>query len=234
MQLFYSPFLKNGDKQHSLDKDESRHIVNVLRKKAGDDILITNGQGWTFSGQIISADNKNCMVDITSSEYQQKHPYHLHMYVAPTKMNDRFEWFLEKATEIGIDEITPIFTENSERRKINKDRYRRVILSAVKQSLKAHLPILNEAVNFKDLISVLNDTYYIAHCGDSKKVNLKEVLKPRNSYNFLIGPEGDFSENEINLALEQNVNPISLGSSRLRTETAGIYICNALAFINEV
>jgi 16S rRNA (uracil1498-N3)-methyltransferase len=154
--------------------------------------------------------------------------------VAPTKMNDRYEWFLEKATEIGIHEITPIICDRSERKVINAERFDKIILSAMKQCNQLHLPILNPAVTFKEFVKQKNEgSQLIAHCEESDKKTLKSVLKPNENYTILIGPEGDFSEKEIALALENNYIPVSLGNTRLRTETAAIVACHSVVFINE-
>ncbi|MDX1471382.1 MAG: 16S rRNA (uracil(1498)-N(3))-methyltransferase [Flavobacteriaceae bacterium] len=232
MQLFYSPDIKKDDALHDFDKDESRHIINVLRKTKGDEIGVTNGKGLLFNARISNANAKRCTVEVMDITVQEKHPYYLHMFVAPTKMNDRLEWFLEKATEIGIDEITPIICENSERKILKLERLNRVLLSAMKQSLKAYLPKINEPILFKDLSPNLDEKFHLAYCGDIEKQPLSKILKPNTDYKFLIGPEGDFSENEIKTALEHNVQLITLGNSRLRTETAALYVCNALAFVN--
>lgn len=232
MQLFYSPDIKKDDALHDFDNDESRHIINVLRKTKGDEIGVTNGKGLLFNARISNANAKRCLVEVMDITVQEKHPYYLHMFVAPTKMNDRLEWFLEKATEIGIDEITPIICENSERKILKLERLNRVLLSAMKQSLKAYLPKINEPILFKDLSPNLDEKFHLAYCGDIEKQPLSKILKPNTDYKFLIGPEGDFSENEIKTALEHNVQLITLGNSRLRTETAALYVCNALAFVN--
>jgi 16S rRNA (uracil1498-N3)-methyltransferase len=164
-------------------------------------------------------------------EKQEPLPYHLHLGVAPTKLNDRYEWFLEKATEIGVTEITPIICDHSERKVINHERYNKIIQSAMKQSLKAYLPILNEAISFKNFLAKehFEEIKCIAHCEDYDKQLLKSVMK-NSSTLILIGPEGDFSINEIKKALTLQIKPISLGNSRLRTETAAIVACHSVYF----
>lgn len=237
MQLFYNPNISNSSKEVVFDKEESKHILKVLRMKEGDVFSITNGKGSFFSTEIIDANPKACLVKILSEEIQKPLPYQLHIAVAPTKLNDRYEWFLEKATEIGISEITPIICEHSERKTIKPERYEKILQSAMKQSLKAYLPILNEAVSFKDFINSKNDSdgiKCIAHCEENEKKSLKSVLLPNQKITILIGPEGDFSSEEINLAKKNGYIPISLGESRLRTETAAVVACHSVAFINEL
>jgi len=236
MQLFYNPNISKSSKDVTFDKEESRHIVKVLRMKEGDSFKITNGKGSFFSADIIGANPKACVVKIISEEVQQPLPYQLHLAVAPTKLNDRYEWFLEKATEIGISEITPIICDHSERKTIKPERYEKIIQSAMKQSLKAYLPILNEAISFKDFINSEKDSESlkcIAHCEESDKKSLKSILLPNNKITILIGPEGDFSMEEIELAKTNGFIPVTLGESRLRTETAAVVACHSVAFVNE-
>ena len=235
MQLFYNPTISEETQQFSFDKDESRHIIKVLRKNEGDSISITNGLGGVFSSKIISANDKKCVVQITGFEFIKKPwDYYLHIAIAPTKLNDRFEWFLEKATEIGIDEITPIICDHSERKVLKLDRMEKIIHSAAKQSLKFHYPKLNEAVDFKTFInSTFEGQLFIAHCEETDKKSLKSELKPQQNTTILIGPEGDFSTKEIALSVKANFRPVSLGESRLRTETAGVVAVHSVAFVNE-
>jgi len=236
MQLFYNPNISKLEKEVTFDKEESRHIVKVLRMKDGDTFKITNGKGSFFSAEMINANPKGCLVKILSEEMQQPLPYQLHLAVAPTKLNDRYEWFLEKATEISISEITPIICDHSERKTIKPDRYEKILQSAMKQSLKAYLPILNEAVSYKDFINSEKNSEglkCIAHCEETDKKSLKSVLKPNQKFTILIGPEGDFSSEEIELAKANGFIPVTLGESRLRTETAAVVACHSVAFVNE-
>lgn len=235
MQLFFNPTLTKDSKHLSFDKVESRHIIKVLRKKEGDILQITNGNGLLFVASIFDANEKHCSVNILSIiEKPKPHPYYLHIAIAPTKLNERFEWFLEKATEIGIDEITPILCEHSERKTIKVDRLEKIIIAASKQSLHFHHPKLNELLSFSDFMAQKTEGLkLIAHCEDQDKIQLKEVVKFAERITILIGPEGDFSLKEIKLALENTFKPVSLGNSRLRTETAGIVACHSVAFINE-
>ena len=234
MQLFYNPAINESSEFFSFDREESKHIIKVLRKKDTDILFVTNGLGYLFKTEITLASDTKCTVKIVSVEEAPTPKYHLHLAVAPTKMNDRYEWFLEKATEIGITEITPIICDHSERKIIKTDRFDKIIQSAMKQSNQLHLPKLNEPILFKDFIKIKNkDQLSIAHCEETNKKLLKEVLKPNENATFLIGPEGDFSEKEIQLALEHNYIPVSLGNTRLRTETAAIVACHSVAFVNE-
>lgn len=234
MQLFYNPNITNESKEFSFDKEESKHIIKVLRKKEGDILHVTNGLGSLFTTEIILASEKKCTVKINSTEKQEETGFYIHLAVAPTKMNERYEWFLEKATEIGIHEITPIICDHSERTVIKTERFDKIIQSAMKQSNQYFLPKLNEPVSFKNFISKNHEgNTYIAHCEESNKKLLKEVVQPNQKYTLLIGPEGDFSSKEINLALENNFTPVSLGNTRLRTETAAIVACHSFTYINE-
>lgn len=234
MQLFFNPNIDEKTESFSFDKEESRHIIKVLRKKDSDILLVTNGSGLLFETQITLASDNKCTVEVLSVKNAEKPKYRLHLAVAPTKMNDRFEWFLEKATEIGIQEITPIVCDRSERKVINRDRFEKIILSAMKQCNETFLPKLNDAISFKEFIKQQNEgLQLIAHCEETDKKSLKEVLKPNEDVTILIGPEGDFSEKEIALALENNYKPVTLGNTRLRTETAAVVACHSVVFFNE-
>ncbi|NDP27971.1 MAG: 16S rRNA (uracil(1498)-N(3))-methyltransferase [Flavobacterium sp.] len=234
MQLFYNPTIDKTTKIFSFDKEESKHIIKVLRKKDTDILFVTNGLGLLFETEITLASDNKCTVQILSIEKAESSKFHLHLAVAPTKMNDRYEWFLEKATEIGIHEITPIICDRSERKVVNRERFEKIILTAMKQSNVLFLPKLNEVMTFKEFIKHKNEgLQLIAHCEETDKKLLKSVLKPNENVTVLIGPEGDFSEKEIILALENNYVPVSLGNTRLRTETAAIVACHSVVFVNE-
>lgn len=234
MQLFYNPDINETTNEFSFTKEESHHIVKVLRKNMGDTLYITNGKGWLFTAEIILADIKTCLVKIIDKTLQPKKNYQLHLAVAPTKMNDRYEWFLEKATEIGIDTITPIICEHSERKIVKTDRFEKILQSAMKQSISCYLPKMNEPMLFKDFIKQdFAGDLFIAHCEETDKKSLKNELKPNTDTTILIGPEGDFSIKEINMALENKFIPVTLGNTRLRTETAAIVACHSVTFINE-
>ncbi len=233
MQLFYDPKLNADSKHVALIEEESRHLVKVLRKKEGDEMHLTNGKGWIFTGVLDSARDKRCTVTITDKKKVHRKMYNLHMAVAPTKNIARFEWFLEKATEIGVTTITPIICEYSERRKVNSERLRKIVLSAMKQSLRAYLPTLNDPIPFTEFINQeASGLLFIAHCREDDKMELKRRVAADKDIIILIGPEGDFSETEIALAENNGYLPVSLGEARLRTETAAIVACTTVAFIN--
>jgi len=235
MQLFYNPNIDETTENFSFDKEESKHIIKVLRKKDTDILFVTNGVGLLFKTEITLASDNKCTVKILSIEKAEPSKFHLHLAVAPTKMNDRFEWFLEKATEIGIHEITPIICDRSERKVVNIERFEKIILTAMKQSNVLFLPKLNNAITFKEFLKRKNEgLQLIAHCEETDKKSLKSVLKPNENVTLLIGPEGDFSEKEIALALENKFVPVSLGNTRLRTETAAVVACHSVVFVNEI
>ncbi|GGZ68078.1 16S rRNA (uracil(1498)-N(3))-methyltransferase [Algibacter mikhailovii] len=234
MQLFYNPELNESTEEFAFQKEESKHIIKVLRKTTGDIMYITNGKGWLFSAKIIIPNINKCTAQVVSKVLQESPKYLLHLAVAPTKMNDRYEWFLEKATEIGIHSITPIICDHSERKIIKPERFNRILQSAMKQSLSCFLPKLNEAISFKAFVQQdFNGDRFIAHCEEMDRKSLKETLKPKTNTTILIGPEGDFSKNEIEQAIKNSFVPVTLGQSRLRTETAAIVACHSAAYTNE-
>lgn len=235
MQLFFHPEVSENDQEVRFSREESKHIVKVLRKREGDNLQLTNGKGWIFETELTLADPNNCSARILKAEKEPAAPYHLHLAVAPTKMNDRYEWFLEKATEIGVHEITPVICEHSERKVVKINRFRRVIQSALKQSLHARLPKLNEPVSFAEFMEQgFSEAKFIAHCEEDKpRKLLSRGVKKGISATILIGPEGDFSSGEIELAMVKGWEPVSLGISRLRTETAGVVACHTVSLINE-
>jgi 16S rRNA (uracil1498-N3)-methyltransferase len=234
MQLFYNSEISEETKTFFFDKEESKHIIKVLRKKDKDILFVTNGLGFLFTTEITLASDTKCTVRIVSFQKAQTPNYHLHLAVAPTKLNDRYEWFLEKATELGVSEITPIICEHSERKFVKNDRFDKIILSAMKQSNQLFLPKLNEPISFKEfMVLKTNSRKFIAHCEETNKKSLKEVAKSKENTLILIGPEGDFSEKEIELAIENKFEAVTLGTTRLRTETAAIVACHSMVFINE-
>ena len=236
MQLFFNEELTEKDKTIKFSREESKHIVKVLRKKAGDTLYITNGKGYLFTAEIRLDLTNKCEATINKIELQEKNDLHIHIAIAPTKMNDRYEWFLEKACEIGVQEITPIICDHSERKIIKPERFQKIIQSACKQSLHYHFPKLNEAKSLsKFILEHKNETCLIAHCEESKKQSLKKLLidSDSKSYTILIGPEGDFSTKEINLAKAENYIPVTLGETRLRTETAGVVAVHSIVFSKE-
>lgn len=234
MQLFYFKDINEQSTSFSFDKEESRHISKVLRKKEGDILFVTNGLGFLFKTEIAIASDSKCSVNIISFEKQEQPKFHLHLAVAPTKMNDRYEWFLEKATEIGVQEITPIICDHSERKIIKTERFDKILLAAMKQSNQYFLPILNEPISFKEFLKKsIHGQKFIAHCEETDKKTLKSVFKLSEDCTILIGPEGDFSVKEIEIALEKQFIPISLGNTRLRTETAAVVACHTVVLMNE-
>jgi len=234
MQLFYNPNITETATSFVFDKEESKHIIKVLRKKESDILFVTNGLGFLFKTEIALASDSKCTVNIVSFEKQEAPKFNLHLAVAPTKMNERYEWFLEKATEIGIQEITPIICEHSERKIIKTDRFQKIIESAIKQSLHYYLPKFNEPISLKEFLKKKYDGQkFIAHCEETDKKSLKNELKSNEDVTILIGPEGDFSVKEIQLAIENNFIPVSLGNTRLRTETAAVVACHSVVFTNE-
>ena len=233
MQLFYSKEITESTNEFEFSREESKHIGKVLRKKEGDLLYITNGLGVLFKGIITFSNPNKCIISITEKEIQSPKKYRLHLAVAPTKMNDRYEWFLEKATEIGIDEITPIICDHSERKVIKLERFERILQSAMKQSLQCYLPKINSAISFSDFLQKENnDQLLIAHCEETEKQSLKDVLTLQSTTTLLIGPEGDFSMQEIKKALAKEYIPITLGTTRLRTETAAIVATHGVAFLH--
>lgn len=233
MQLFYNPQINEGTEVCTFSKEESKHIAKVLRKSNGDLLHLTNGKGWLFEAKIIDTNLKQCSAKIISKQLQATRSYSLNLAVAPTKMNDRFEWFLEKATEFGINSITPILCDHSERKVIKYERFEKIIQTAMKQSLQCYLPTLNPLTSFSEFVA--NDTStqrFIAHCQQGDKQEFFEVLRPGDSVTVLIGPEGDFSRREIEMVKQMNYQPVSLGTNRLRTETAAIAVTHIASLVN--
>lgn len=233
MNIFYTPNVTSGT--YTLSEEESKHCIRVLRLSEGSIIQLIDGNGGFYQAEIITANPKKCSVKIieTIKNLGQQN-FYLHMAVAPTKNIERFEWFLEKATEIGIHEITPIECEHSERSSVKTERLNKIIVSAMKQSIKAYLPKLNELIPYKNFITKkFNGKKMIAHCHEGKKELLKNIYHPQTNVLILIGPEGDFSPKEIVIAIENGFTEISLGKSRLRTETAALTACHTINLINE-
>jgi len=244
LYLFYIPDIA-GD-LCTLNEEESRHCLKVLRLTRGDTIHVTDGKGNLFETEILVDKGKLCTVQIRNnlSEAGDSQPaagslykfgyrdYRLHIAIAPTKNIDRFEWFLEKSTEIGIDEITPLICDHSERRQLRTDRLEKVITSAMKQSLKAWHPLLHEAMAFKDFITEdVGGNRFIAFMTDGAP-QIHHIYRKGKDATILIGPEGDFSQTEVDAAVKEGYRVISLGDSRLRTETAGIAACHSIYLTN--
>jgi 16S rRNA (uracil1498-N3)-methyltransferase len=231
MEVFFDPAFEGSG---LLNEAESKHCINVLRHKAGDTITVCNGKGFYFTCRIIVDHPKKCQLELIEARQFEKSKYRIHLAVAPTKSVDRFEWMIEKAMELGIDEITPLLCHHSERKKIRTDRIERVVIAAMKQSLKAYLPKINELTSFDKFIKTSQDGQaYIAHCYDTEKQALKQAYRPETNCILCIGPEGDFSEKEVELATKANFQAVSLGTSRLRTETAGVIACHTIHLLNE-
>lgn len=221
MHLFYAPDI---ELTNELPAEEAAHALRVLRLKAGDELMLTDGKGHFYRAEIAVADQKHCLLYILETSLQPAlWKGHLHLALAPTKNMDRMEWLAEKATEIGFDELTFLNCRYSERRVIKLERIEKIVVSAVKQSLKARMPRLNELTDFAKFVrQPFPGQKFIAHCYPGDKSLLKNSLQPDQDALVLIGPEGDFSEEEVALAIENGFQPISLGASRLRTETAAL------------
>lgn len=227
MHVFYTPDIALN---HELPEEEAVHAVRVLRLQTGDEVMLTDGKGNFHRAEITTATNKRCLVNILETLPQETlWKGHLHLAMAPTKNMDRTEWLAEKATEIGFDELTFLNCRYSERRVIKTERIHKILVSAMKQSLKARLPQLNEMTDFCQFISQpFQGQKFIAHCYEGEKKLLQDLLDPQQDALVLIGPEGDFSEEEVKKALQHGFQPISLGRSRLRTETAALVACHMM------
>lgn len=230
--IFYAPDIRQSP---VLPEDESLHAAKVLRLQAGDEIRIVDGVGGFFKAIISQPHPKKCFVEIVEELPEiGRRNYKLNIAIAPTKNIERLEWFIEKVTEIGIDEITPIITRFSERKIIKPERLQKIIVSASKQSQKSRFPVLNPLCSFDEVLKKYSaEQKFIAHCYKDSKALLKNVCKKQSDIIILIGPEGDFSPEEVEKALSNQFIPISLGDSRLRTETAGIVSCATIQFVNQ-
>ncbi len=233
MHIFYTSGVSG--KSYTLDEPESKHCARVLRLVKGDLITLVDGHGGFFTAEITDPNPKRCQVNVIQSEQNfGLAGFQVNIAIAPTKNMERIEWFLEKATEIGVTRITPLLCRFSERKEIKHERLEKVMISAMKQSLKAYLPRLDELTKFSDFIhQPFEGQKFIAHCEDQQRDLLKNRIKPGENYLILIGPEGDFSSEEIELALNAGFHPVSLGNSRLRTETAGVVACHTFNLLNE-
>ena len=233
MHLFYSPDLK--DDHYELSPDDSKHCIKVLRLKKGDLVYLTDGKGTLYKARIIHDDLRSCRVEVIEKQYDyDKRPFSLHIAIAPTKNIKRFEWFLEKSTAIGIDGITPLICFHSERRQLKTERSNRIITAAIKQSLKTYHPVLNEMIHYNEFFeSGIHGAKFIACCDQGHSKHLKNQYTPGENATIIIGPEGDFSQQELDKAKNSGFNPVSLGNSRLRTETAGVVVTNIVNLLNE-
>jgi 16S rRNA (uracil1498-N3)-methyltransferase len=231
MHLFYTPQIE-GD-ELVLEEQESKHAIRVLRLSRGDQVILVDGVGGWYEAEIQGDHPKRCLLVIKHhiKEYKPL-PYQLHIAISPTKNMDRFEWFLEKATEIGISKVTPLICHRTERTQVKMERLDRILVSAMKQSLKAYKPTLSEPVKLAEFLKQqIRGAKGIAHCYPFKRMNLAD-LDPAGPFTILVGPEGDFTEEELEEAIKEGYNPLLLGESRLRTETAGVHICSAISVLN--
>lgn len=220
MTLFYSKHIEFPATE--LSEEEAHHGIRVLRLKEGDEVWVTDGKGKIFSGKFIPYTNRHGRVEIKEEVKALHRNYRITMAVAPLKSNDRFEWFLEKATELGVTEIIPLVCDHSERMKFNRERWQRVILAAVKQSFNPLMPNLAEPIKFSDFVKQNKSVTYLAHCEEGDKPLLAKALGNESEICICIGPEGDFSLSEIKMGLAAHYIPVSLGELRLRTETAAL------------
>jgi 16S rRNA (uracil1498-N3)-methyltransferase len=234
MQIFYAPGI-NGD-SYVLDERESKHSIRVLRMIKGTAVRLIDGNGNLYEGHISIPDPKKCLITVSDVKHGfGKRNYRLNIAISPLKNPERFEWFIEKSVEIGVDEITPVICKNTEKKSVKSERIENIIISAMKQSLKALRPVLNEPLSFERFLSMSSDaTMMIAHCRDDiERYGISDVYSKGDNAVIMIGPEGDFSEEEIMAATECGFIPVHLGTSRLRTETAGIAACHSIYFLNQ-
>jgi len=233
MNVFYVPNC-SGNAEIQLDENESNHCIKVLRLRNGEIITMIDGVGGMFQAKIIDAHHKKCRVEIIESTFTAKPEPFIHIAIAPTKNIERLEWFVEKSIEIGVGMITPLLCDKSERKVVNNERIEKIVVSAMKQSLNLHKTTLNELTKFADVLKSMKQTQnFIAHCENTEKQSLKFACIPQTNTLILIGPEGDFSPKEIELATKSGFASVSLGNTRLRTETAGIVACHSIRFLNE-
>jgi 16S rRNA (uracil1498-N3)-methyltransferase len=231
LNLFYQPNIADG--VHALDTEESRHCIKVLRKKVGEAIFITDGKGFFYDAVIRKDSDKECLFEIIKTTATPARNFFIHVAISPTKNTERLEWFVEKAVEFGVDRISIIDCHHTERSYVKGERLRKVAVSAMKQSLKATLPEISEIVAFDKLLPSVNETQrFIAYVDTSNPLHLHAEASASGSYCVLIGPEGDFSEAELESAIGNGFKKVSLGPSRLRTETAGLAACHILNLIN--
>lgn len=232
-QLFYTQKIENGFAV--FEEEEGRHLTTVLRKKAGDVLLLTDGKGYFYEAELADAGKRQVLARIASKNGPiSPGPALLHLGIAPTKQMERLEWFLEKATEIGVHEITPLLCQRSERDTLRLDRLEKILVSAMKQSLRAWLPKLNPPTRFQDFAQKTGEAQkYLAWCANEPLPHLKNILQAGQNTVIAIGPEGDFSPDEVKIALANGFEGVNLGQARLRTETAGILAVSVFNLTNE-
>lgn len=222
-----------GNGQALLTPEESWHCARVLRGRPGDRIRVIDGKGNAWEATLNLVSDKQCTAQLTSEvQVQRKRNYRLHLAIAPTKQIDRIEWMTEKAVEIGIDAISFIQTKNSERTAVKTDRIQKIVESAVKQSLQAFIPEIQGLVPFKNILNTNAEQKFIAHCFEGEKTDLRSVKFNGGNVVVLIGPEGDFTQEEVKAAETAGFKGLDLGPNRLRTETAGLYVCQAAALLS--
>ena len=230
MNLFYQPGIPEG--VHHLDREESHHVIRVLRMSEGQNLDLTDGQGFFYVTRITKADPKKCEFEIVDKKEGGKRNFQVHIAIAPTKNADRIEWFIEKAIEIGVDQISFMLCKNSERKVINQERIDKIAISAMKQSQQAWLPRISPMIPFKEIVSIKTDQKFITYVDSENPNHLKDVASLGKNYLVLIGPEGDFSKEELGQAMSSGFEKVSLGPNRLRTETAGIAAVHILNLKN--
>jgi 16S rRNA (uracil1498-N3)-methyltransferase len=234
MQIFYAPGISG--ESYMLDEKESKHCIRVLRMVKGTAVRLIDGHGNLYEGQVSDPDPKRCLITVSEIKHNfEKRDYRLHIAISPLKNPERFEWFVEKSVEIGVDEITPLICKNTEKQSVKQERTENIIISAMKQSIKALKPVLNEPLSFEKFIgNSAGGTKMIAHCRNSmERTKISDICRRGDNAVIIIGPEGDFSEEEILNATKNGFLPVHLGSSRLRTETAGVAACHSIYFINQ-
>ncbi len=233
--MHYAYTYKVEDRIAHLDEQEALHCIKVLRLRQGDKLILLDGKANLYDAEFIGAEKKEAIVAIISKTSMLLRPFTLHIAIAPTKNIDRFEWFVEKSVEIGIDKITPIICNRSERKNVNIERTERLVLSAVKQSISPNIPSVSEAIAFNKFIEQCSATHkYIAHCSVDDKCKLfSNLITPKSDYLILIGPEGDFDDEELKFAKTNGFISVSLGDMRLRTETAGLFACMIACIENQ-
>ncbi|HNR74160.1 MAG: RsmE family RNA methyltransferase [Bacteroidetes bacterium OLB12] len=230
MNLFYQPAIPEG--VFHLDEDESRHAVKVLRMQVGDPLHVTDGRGGYYKAAVTTADARKCTFTIQETNTTPPRSFFITLAIAPTKNIDRMEWLVEKAVEIGVEEIYFMVCQNSERKTINRERLLKIAVSAMKQSGQFRLPLLHDIKPFAEIVSGNANQKFICYVDASNPHLLKTQAQPNQHYLVLIGPEGDFRPTELDLALQNGFSKVSLGSTRLRTETAALTACQTLNFIN--
>lgn len=231
MNLFYQPSIQQGT--HYLDPTESKHCTKVLRKKSGDVIFITDGRGFLYKAAITLADPAECHFEIQERKAEPVRTFHIHIAISPTKHPDRFEWFVEKAVELGVDRITIMTCDHTEHSHLKHDRLEKIAVSAMKQSIRLTLPPIEGPANFGDVLDGTKAaSKFIAHVDADNPNHLKNIALPDSEYLVLVGPEGDFSAEELRAAKAKDFRKVSLGSNRLRTETAGLAACHILNLVN--